>query len=128
MCTHLYEAKDDDNKVTVQEATTGYASTKPKITGFLKLFTGLGWNGNSEAIDHCQDCTERAVLAFMRKFKLELRRGTSIQCRIRTSRRGVTFEEGPALSKNDNMIAREKNRDFFAGFNGKRVRIIVEVL
>lgn len=129
LCKGLYETENDDNKATVVEPRQGYNGTA-KIIGFLKLFRSRGFRDeDTDPMDHCQACTEKAVRKFMVKFGIPERRGESFQCHIRVGKRQVVhFEEGPALSKDDNDAAQDKNRDFFAGFNGKRVRITVEVL
>lgn len=127
-CETLYEPSKDDNKVTVKDATPGYKGNT-KVIGFLKLFRSRGFRDeDTESMDHCQGCTARAVRAFMQHFNIPERKGESFQCRIRVTGQGNFFEEGPALSKEDNQAAREKNHEFFTKFSGKRVRITVEVL
>lgn len=90
MCGHLYESSKDDNHVVVQEAS----HSKLKIEAYMRLFTGRYHFDVAETIDHCQECTEQAVLKFMAHFGIKERKGEF----------------------------------FFARFDGKQVKITVEVL
>lgn len=132
VCGHLYEPSKDDNHVVVQEARPGYTLNKPKIEAYMRLFKHRSqWgDGEAETIDHCQECTERAVLAFMREFKIKPRYGEELVCYPRKVRERLFLDGQPGAPGTDEsrLRIRAANALWFDQFIGKRVRITVEVL
>ncbi len=129
MCGNLYEPGKEDNLVTVQEAQHAYHN-KPKIEAYMRLFKARNqWNG-AETIDHCQKCTERAVLAFMRHFNIKPRYGEELVCYPRKVRECLFFDgqQGAPGTNETCLRRRADNALWFEQFIGKRVRITVEVL
>ena len=130
MCEDLYEPGKEDNHVTVQEAVHSYSHTKPKIEAYMRLFNARNHPDGAETIDHCQKCTEKAVLAFMHQFKIKAQYGEELVCYPRKVREHLFFDNQPGKpgTNESQLRIRAANARWFEQFIGKRVRITVEVL
>lgn len=129
LCGGLYE-KDSQHEIAKYQLPMGISSTRRYISVQMTTTQALSAHAeNGYLVETCPTCAGMNVRELMKHLKIKENKGESLTCTIREGKYHVIyFEKGPALSEEDNAKAQDENRDFFAGYTGKRVRITVEVL